>query len=94
MGHIRRLVGYSLRHKRIIFGFLFFAGLGTIVNLIAPLIMIHIIDNVICDHIKKALKLSNGKIFGPGGAVAYLNMNPYTFRGKMRNFGIRLKKSV
>jgi ATP-binding cassette subfamily B protein len=47
MGHIRRLVGYSLRHKRILFGFLVFAGIGTIFNLIAPLVMIHIIDNII-----------------------------------------------
>ena len=47
MGHIRRLIGYSLRHKRILFGFLLFAGIGAIFNLIAPLIMIHIIDNVI-----------------------------------------------
>ncbi|MHA2025301.1 MAG: ABC transporter ATP-binding protein [Candidatus Thorarchaeota archaeon] len=47
MGHIRRLIGYSLRHKRILFGFLLFAGIGAIFNLIAPLVMIHIIDNVI-----------------------------------------------
>jgi ATP-binding cassette subfamily B protein len=47
MGHIRRLIGYSLRHRRILFGFLLFAGIGTIFNLIAPLVLIQIIDNVI-----------------------------------------------
>ena len=47
MGHIRRLIGYSLRHKRLLFGFLLFAGIGAMFNIIAPLVMIHIIDNVI-----------------------------------------------
>ena len=47
MGHIGRLIGYSLRHKGILFGFLLSAGIGTIFTLIAPLVLIHIIDNVI-----------------------------------------------
>jgi len=47
MGYIRRLIGYSLRHRSLLFGFLTAAGIGTIFNLIAPLILIHIIDNVI-----------------------------------------------
>jgi ATP-binding cassette subfamily B protein len=47
MGHIRRLIGYSLRHKRILFGFLTSAGIGAIFNLLTPLVLIHIIDNVI-----------------------------------------------
>ncbi|MFW9789380.1 MAG: ABC transporter transmembrane domain-containing protein, partial [Candidatus Thorarchaeota archaeon] len=47
MGHIGRLIGYSLRHKGILFGFLASAGIGTIFNLLAPLVLIHIIDNVI-----------------------------------------------
>ena len=47
MGHISRLIGYSLRHKGLLFGFLAAAGVGTIFNLMAPLVMIHIIDNVI-----------------------------------------------
>jgi len=56
MGHIRRLIEYSLRHKRILFGFLFFAGFGTIFNLIAPLVMIHIIDNIIlADNLEQLL---------------------------------------
>ena len=47
MGHISRLIGYSLRHKRLLFGFLTAAGIGAIFNLMAPLVLIHIIDNVI-----------------------------------------------
>jgi len=47
MGHISRLLGYSLRHKGILFGFLLSAGIGIIFTLIAPLVLIHIIDNVI-----------------------------------------------
>jgi ABC-type multidrug transport system fused ATPase/permease subunit len=47
MGHISRLIGYSLRHKGLLFGFLMAAGIGTAFNLIAPLVLIHIIDNVI-----------------------------------------------
>ncbi len=47
MGHISRLIGYSLRYKRILFGFLISAGIGTIFSLMTPLVLIHIIDNVI-----------------------------------------------
>lgn len=47
MGHIRRLIGYSLRHRGLLFGFLASAGIGTIFNLLAPLVLIHIIDNII-----------------------------------------------
>ncbi len=47
MGHMSRLIGYSLRHKGILFGFLLSVGIGLVFNLISPLVMIHIIDNVI-----------------------------------------------
>lgn len=47
MGHIRRLTGYSLRNKRLFFGFIIAAGIGNIFNLITPLVTVHIIDNVI-----------------------------------------------
>ena len=47
MGHIGRLIGYSLRHKKLLFGFLTSAGIGTIFNLMAPLVLIHIIDDII-----------------------------------------------
>ncbi len=47
MGHISRLLGYSLRHKGILFGFLFSASIGIMFNLMTPIVLIHIIDNVI-----------------------------------------------
>ena len=47
MGHIRRLIEYSLRHKGLLFGYLASAGIGTVFNLFTPLVLIHIIDNVI-----------------------------------------------
>ncbi|MHA1964800.1 MAG: ABC transporter ATP-binding protein [Candidatus Thorarchaeota archaeon] len=47
MGHISRLIGYSLKHKGLLFGFLTAAGIGAAFNLMAPLVLIHIIDNVI-----------------------------------------------
>jgi ATP-binding cassette subfamily B protein len=46
MGHIRRLIGYSLRHKGLLFGFLAAAGIGTIFNLMTPVVMIQILDLV------------------------------------------------
>ncbi|MFW9810379.1 MAG: ABC transporter transmembrane domain-containing protein, partial [Candidatus Thorarchaeota archaeon] len=50
MGYIGRLIGYSLRHKKIVFGFLLCSGIGTLFNLLAPLVLIHIIDNVILSN--------------------------------------------
>ncbi|MFW9810220.1 MAG: ABC transporter ATP-binding protein [Candidatus Thorarchaeota archaeon] len=50
MGYIGRLIGYSLRHKKIVFGFLLCTGIGTFFNLLAPLVLIHIIDNVILSN--------------------------------------------
>ena len=47
MGYVSRLIGYSLTHKRLLFGYLAAAGIGTIFNLLSPLVLIHIIDNVI-----------------------------------------------
>ena len=47
MGHIKRLTGYSLRTKRLFFGFLLAAGIGNIFNLVTPLVTVHIIDNII-----------------------------------------------
>ena len=47
MGYIKRLVEYSLKHKVLLFGYLASAGIGTLFNLLAPLVLINIIDNVI-----------------------------------------------
>ncbi len=47
MGHIIRLTGYLLRHKGLFFGFLAAAGIGTIFNVVTPLVTRTIIDIVI-----------------------------------------------
>jgi ABC-type multidrug transport system fused ATPase/permease subunit len=47
MGHIRRLMGYSLRRKRLFFGFLASAAIGTIFNLLTPLVIVRIVDDVL-----------------------------------------------
>ncbi|MFW9806072.1 MAG: ABC transporter ATP-binding protein [Candidatus Thorarchaeota archaeon] len=46
MGHIRRLMGYSLRRKKLFFGFLLAAAIGTVFNLFTPLVMVELVDNV------------------------------------------------
>ena len=47
MGYISRLNAYSYRHKGLFIGFLTFAGLGTIANVLTPLVLVQIVDNVI-----------------------------------------------
>jgi len=47
MGYMRRLTGYALRHKKLFFGFMTMAGIGQLFNILAPLVMVNIIDNVI-----------------------------------------------
>ncbi|TFG32406.1 ABC transporter ATP-binding protein [Candidatus Thorarchaeota archaeon] len=47
MGHIRRLTGYAMRRKFLFFGFLTSAAIGTVFNLLTPLVLIKIVDEVI-----------------------------------------------
>lgn len=47
MGHIRRLIGYSLKRKGLFFGFLISAAIGTMFNLLTPLVMVEIVDGVL-----------------------------------------------
>lgn len=47
MGHIRRLIGYSLKRKGLFFGFLTSAAIGTVFNLLTPLVMVEIVDGVL-----------------------------------------------
>ena len=52
MGHIRRLTGYALRRKKLFFGYLTSAGIGTVFNLLTPLVLIEIVDVAILgDHL-------------------------------------------
>jgi len=47
MGNIRRLIGYSLRRKGLFFGFLISAAIGTMFNLLTPLVVVEIVDEVL-----------------------------------------------
>jgi len=47
MGHIRRLTGYAFRRKDLFFGYLTSAGIGTVFNLLTPLVLIMIVDQAI-----------------------------------------------
>ena len=46
------------------------------------------LDNVIIQHIQKVLRLTKGKIHGPGGAAELLGVNPSTLRNRMNKLGI------
>jgi transcriptional regulator with GAF, ATPase, and Fis domain len=46
------------------------------------------LDDVISLHLRKVLKMTNGKINGPGGAAELLRVVPNTLRGRMRRLGI------
>lgn len=51
-------------------------------------------DEVIVNHIRSSLALSNGRLEGKGGAAALLGMNPSTLRGRMRKYGIKIQRNV
>lgn len=46
------------------------------------------LDDVVRDHIQKALLKTEGKIHGPSGAGELLGVNPNTLRHRMRKLGI------
>ena len=46
-------------------------------------------DEAVAQMIRNALKLSNGKVIGSGGAAERLGLHPSTLRGKMRKLNIR-----
>ncbi|MBW2609971.1 MAG: sigma 54-interacting transcriptional regulator [Deltaproteobacteria bacterium] len=45
-------------------------------------------DTVMAKHIQRVLKMTGGKVHGPGGAAEMLSINPSTLRYKMKKFGI------
>ncbi len=47
MGYVGRLTTYALKHRGLFIGFLFFAGLGTVFNVFTPLVLAHLIDEII-----------------------------------------------
>jgi transcriptional regulator with GAF, ATPase, and Fis domain len=50
------------------------------------------LDSVASTHIRQALKVSKGRINGPGGAADILGLNPNTLRHRMRKLGIPFGK--
>ncbi|MHA1637231.1 MAG: ABC transporter transmembrane domain-containing protein [Candidatus Thorarchaeota archaeon] len=47
MGYMRRLTSYALKHKKLFYGFMTFAGIGQVFNILTPLVLANIIDEVI-----------------------------------------------
>jgi DNA-binding NtrC family response regulator len=50
------------------------------------------LDAMIKYHIQRVLKLTGGKIHGPGGAGEVLGVNPDTLRYRMKKLGIPFRK--
>jgi len=46
------------------------------------------LDQMITEHIQKAIRMTNGKIHGTDGAAELLQINPSTLRHKMKKLGI------
>jgi len=46
------------------------------------------LDEVIAEHLAKAVEAANGRISGPGGAADLVGLNPSTFRSKMKKLGL------
>ena len=46
------------------------------------------LDDAVANLIRKTLKLTRGKIHGPGGAAEQLGINPNTLRSKMKKLKI------
>ena len=40
-------------------------------------------------HVERALRLTGGRVEGPGGAARKLAVNPHTLRGRMRKLGVK-----
>jgi transcriptional regulator with GAF, ATPase, and Fis domain len=49
------------------------------------------LDVVTADHIRRVLRMTGGKIHGPGGAGELLGVNPNTLRYRMKKLGIPFK---
>lgn len=52
------------------------------------------LDAAMSLHINKVLKMTRGKIHGPGGAAELLGINPNTLRGRMSKLGIMLGRKT
>jgi transcriptional regulator with GAF, ATPase, and Fis domain len=52
------------------------------------------LDDVVKHHVEKVLRITKGKIHGPGGAAELLGVNPSTLRNRMKKLGIRYKRGL
>ena len=50
------------------------------------------LDRAMARHIEAALGRAHGKIEGPGGAAALLDINPHTLRARMRRLGVNWRR--
>jgi DNA-binding NtrC family response regulator len=50
------------------------------------------LDEAMAAHISGVLKLSDGKIHGPGGAAELLGVNPNTLRWRLDKLGISYRR--
>jgi transcriptional regulator with GAF, ATPase, and Fis domain len=55
---------------------------------VPPSIAICPLDEAVRRHIESALEATRGRIEGPYGAAALLEINPHTLRARMRKLGI------
>lgn len=51
-------------------------------------------DEMAAKHIRLSLKLSNGKVGGPGGAAELLHMHPSTLRARMKKLNIKTRNTI
>lgn len=52
------------------------------------------LDEAVAEHIRTALRQTNGRVSGPSGAAALLGLNHNTLRSKMRKLGIRVSRTA
>jgi len=50
------------------------------------------LDDAVAVHLMKVLKMTNGKIYGPGGAAELLDINPSTLRWRLDKLGIKFSR--
>ena len=50
------------------------------------------VEDVLASHLRQVLKMTNGKISGPGGAAELLDINASTLRSRLEKLGIPYKK--
>jgi transcriptional regulator with GAF, ATPase, and Fis domain len=46
------------------------------------------------DHIRRVLALTNGHIYGKGGAAELLGLKPSTLQSRMKKLGIKRKEAA